>query len=100
MFLRVVHPGRILKEDLEDLGVSARELARQISVPPNRITQIIRGQRGISGDTALRLGHWFGTSAEFWMNLQKTYELNLARKEVGAQVERFQRRELPKEAAE
>jgi antitoxin HigA-1 len=100
MFLRVVHPGRILKEDMEDLGVSARELARQISVPPNRITQIIRGQRGISGDTALRLGHWFGTSAEFWMNLQKTYELNLARKEVGAHVERLQRRELPKEAAE
>ncbi len=80
--------------------MSARELARQINVPANRITQIIRGQRGISGDTALRLGHWFGMSPEFWMNLQKTYELNLARKEVGGEVEKLASREPHKEAAE
>ena len=62
MFLRVVHPGGILEDALEELNMSARELARQIKVPANRITQIIRGERGITGDTALRLGHWFGTS--------------------------------------
>ncbi len=100
MFLRIVHPGRILKEDLDDMAVSGRELARQINVPPNRISQIIRGQRGITGDTALRLGRWFGTSAEFWMNLQKTYELNLARREVGAEIEKLAQRDEHKEAAE
>jgi addiction module HigA family antidote len=100
MFKRVVHPGGILGDELDELGVSARELARQVGVPANRITQIIRGQRGISGDTALRLGHWFGTSPEFWINLQKTYELNLARRDVGEEVERLARREQQKEAAE
>jgi len=99
-FLCVVHPGGILGDELDELGISARELARQINVPANRITQIIRGQRGISGDTALRLGHWFGMSAEFWMNLQKTYELNLARSQVGEEVENLPRRELAEEAAE
>jgi antitoxin HigA-1 len=100
MFRRVVHPGGILGDALEELGMSARGLARQIKVPANRITQIIRGERGISGDTALRLGHWFGTSPEFWMNLQKTYELNLARAEVGEEVRKLPSRELAKEAAE
>jgi antitoxin HigA-1 len=100
MFRRVVHPGGILGDALEELGISARELARQIDVPANRITQIIRGERGLSGDTALRLGHWFGTSPEFWMNLQKTYELNLARKQVGDEVAKLPRREMAKEAAE
>jgi antitoxin HigA-1 len=99
-FRLVVHPGEILGEELEELGISARELARQISVPANRITQIINGQRGISGDTALRLGHWFGTSPEFWMNLQKTYELNLARSQIGEEVEKLPRREQLTEAAE
>jgi antitoxin HigA-1 len=100
MFRRVVHPGGILGDALEELGMSARGLARQIKVPANRITQIIRGERGISGDTALRLGHWFGTSPEFWMNLQKTYELNLARAEVGEEIRKLPSRELAKEAAE
>jgi addiction module HigA family antidote len=100
MFKRVVHPGGILGDELEELGISARELARQINVPANRITQIIRGQRGISGDTALRLGHWFGMSPEFWMNLQKTYELNLARQQVGAEVARLMQRDQREEAAE
>jgi addiction module HigA family antidote len=91
----VVHPGEIA-----ELGVSARELARRINVPPNRITQIIRGQRGITGDTALRLGRWFGTGPELWMNLQKTYELNLARREVGKEIEKVAQREQYGEAAE
>jgi addiction module HigA family antidote len=100
MFRRVVHPGGILADELAELGISARELARQIEVPANRITQIIRGERGISGDTALRLGHWFGTSAEMWLGLQKTYELNLARREVGTEIEALPRRAVHKEAAE
>jgi antitoxin HigA-1 len=99
-FLCVVHPGDILGDELRELGISAREMARQIKVPANRVTQIIRGERGISGDTALRLGHWFGTSPEFWMNLQKTYELNRARAEIGEEVKKLPRRELAKEAAE
>jgi addiction module HigA family antidote len=69
-----VHPGEHLAEELRELGLSAAELSRQIDVPVNRITGIIHGQRGITADTALRLGHWFGTSPQFWMNLQQTYE--------------------------
>lgn len=96
----VVHPGEVLGEELEELGVSARELARQINVPANRITQIIAGRRGVSGDTALRLGHWFGTGPQLWLNLQSTYELNLARQQVGNDVEKLPRREQVREAAE
>lgn len=96
----IVHPGEILGDELAELGISARELARQIQVPANRVTQIIRGQRGVSGDTALRLGHWFGTGPELWMNLQKTYELNLARQEVGDQIKGLAQRNQHKEAAE
>jgi len=100
MFLRVVHPGGILADELQELGISAREFARQIGVPANRITQIINEQRGISGDTALRLGHWFGTGPELWMNLQSTYELNLARKLAGPKIDALPRREQYEEAAE
>lgn len=81
-----IHPGEHLAEELRELGITAAELSRQIDVPVNRITGIINGQRGITADTALRLGHWFGTSPQFWMNLQQQYELRLAEKEVGAQV--------------
>ncbi|MDH3195907.1 MAG: HigA family addiction module antitoxin [Hyphomicrobiales bacterium] len=88
-FQCVVHPGEILADELNELGISARELARQIRVPANRITQIINGQRGISGDTALRLGHWFGTGPRFWINLQSTYDLNLARSRTGSEVARL-----------
>src|SRR5688572_8781932 len=95
-----IHPGEILADELQEIGVTPTELSRQIKVPANRITQIIRGERGISGDTALRLGHWFGTSPDFWMGLQKTYELNLARQQVGAAIEKLARREQPQEAAE
>src|SRR5262245_1285879 len=81
-----IHPGEHLAEELKGMGLSAAELARQIDVPVNRITGIINGQRAITADTALRLGHWFGTSPEFWLNLQKLYELRLARHEVGARI--------------
>jgi addiction module HigA family antidote len=84
-----IHPGEHLAEELKELGISAAELARQIAVPVNRVTGIINGQRAITADTALRLGHWFGTSPEFWLNLQKLYELRLAREEIGASVEKL-----------
>jgi len=77
---------------LRELGVSAAELSRQIDVPVNRITGIIYGQRGITADTALRLGHWFGTSPQFWMNLQQLYEQRLAKSEVGAKISALPRR--------
>lgn len=81
-----IHPGEHLAEELSELQLSAAELARQIRVPVNRITSIINGQRGVTADTALRLGHWFGTSAEFWLNLQKIYELRLAQSEHGDKI--------------
>jgi antitoxin HigA-1 len=84
-----IHPGEHLAEELKELGISAAELARQIDVPVNRVTGILNGQRGVTADTALRLGHWFGTSPEFWLNLQTLYELRLARQEVGSRVKRL-----------
>ena len=84
-----IHPGEHLAEELKDLGISAAELARQIEVPVNRITEIMNGQRGVTADTALRLGHWFGTSPEYWLNLQKLYELRIARAEVGDRLKRL-----------
>lgn len=87
-----IHPGEHLAEELRELGVSAAELSRQIDVPVNRITGIIHGQRGITADTALRLGHWFGTGPQFWMNLQQLYELRLAENEVGAKIAALPRR--------
>jgi addiction module HigA family antidote len=87
-----IHPGEHLAEELRELGITAAELSRQIDVPVNRITGIIHGQRGITADTALRLGHWFGTSPQFWMNLQQLYELRLAESEVGAKIAALPRR--------
>jgi addiction module HigA family antidote len=84
-----IHPGEHLAEELKELGVSAAELARQIDVPVNRVTAILNGQRGVTADTALRLGHWFGTSPEFWLNLQTLYELRRARKLSGARVNKL-----------
>lgn len=81
-----IHPGEILADELKELGVTPTELSRQIDVPPNRLSQIIRGKRAITGDTALRLGHWFKTSAELWLNLQTAYDLRTAAKEVGGVV--------------
>lgn len=79
-----IHPGAHLEEQLSALDMSAAELARQLQVPTNRITEILRGERAITGDTALRLGHFFGTSADFWLNLQKLYELRIAERKIGA----------------
>lgn len=81
-----IHPGEILATELSELGVTPTELSRQIKVPPNRVTQIIKGQRGITGDTALRLGHWFGTSAQFWLNLQSAYDIRIAKAAAGAEI--------------
>ncbi len=87
-----VHPGEILGDELAELGVSPTELARQLRVPHNRITQIIQGKRAVTGDTALRLGHWFGTSAVFWMNLQSLYDLEVAQQLNGPEVARLPNR--------
>jgi addiction module HigA family antidote len=76
----------ILADELSELQITPTELSRQISVPPNRISQIIQGKRAITGDTALRLGHWFQTSPQFWLNLQSAYDLRLASDEVGREV--------------
>jgi antitoxin HigA-1 len=92
-----IHPGEHLGEELEALNMSASELARRLAVPPNRITEIINGQRAITGDTALRLAHFFGTSAEFWLNLQSIYELRIAEKKIGKSLRtlpRLRRRTL------
>lgn len=87
MFKRAVHPGEILKEELEELGVSPTEFARQIDVPPNRVGQIIAGKRSVSADTALRFGHWFGVEAQFWLNLQTQFDLIIAEQNVGEAVQ-------------
>ena len=84
-----IHPGETLRDDLEALGMSASELARRIEVPVNRVTQILNGQRAVTGDTALRLGRFFGTSGEFWLNLQKLYELRLAERDHGDEIGRL-----------
>lgn len=80
-------PGEILADELRDVGISPTELSRQIAVPPNRISQIIQGRRAITGDTALRLGHWFQTSGQFWLDLQTAYDLRCAAEQVGAEIE-------------
>ena len=97
MALPVIHPGEHLAEELQALDMSAAELARKIDVPTNRITQILNGTRAITGDTALRLAHFFGTSAEFWLNLQSLYELRIAQEKAGKSIKALptlKRREL------
>src|SRR5882757_11021582 len=86
-----IHPGEHLAEELGALSMSAAELARQLGVPTNRITEILNARRGITSDTALRLAHFFGTSAEFWLNLQGLYEIRLAERRSGKSI-----RTLPK----
>jgi addiction module HigA family antidote len=86
MAVIAIHPGEHLSEELQTLGMSAAELARNLGVPTNRITQILNGQRAITGDTALRLAHFFGTTPEFWLNLQNLYELRLAQKKTGKTI--------------
>jgi addiction module HigA family antidote len=93
MAFTAIHPGEHLAEELKTLKMSAAELARKIHVPTNRVTQILNGTRAITGDTALRLGHFFGTSAEFWLNLQSLYELRLAQKKAGKSIRALPRLE-------
>lgn len=96
MPVTAIHPGEHLAEELEALDMSAAELARKLDVPTNRVTQIVNGTRSITGDTALRLGHFFGTSAQFWLNLQSLYELRIAQQKAGRAIKslpRLKRRE-------
>src|ERR1700693_6285088 len=86
MAISAIHPGEHLAEELKTLDMSAAELARKIDVPTNRVTQILNGVRSITGDTALRLAHFFGTSPEFWLNLQSLYELRLAQQKAGKTI--------------
>jgi addiction module HigA family antidote len=81
-----IHPGEHLAEQLEELGLSAAELGRRLGVPTNRVTAILHGRRAITGDTALRLGHFFGISPQFWLNLQALYDLRIAEKKVGGAI--------------
>jgi addiction module HigA family antidote len=91
MALTAIHPGEHLAEELEALDMSAAELARRIGVPTNRVTQILNGTRAVTGDTALRLAHFFGTSAQFWLNLQSLYDLRLAQRKAGKSIQRLPR---------
>jgi addiction module HigA family antidote len=84
-----IHPGEILDEELRELDMSARKLAAKLGVPSNRLSQIISGKRDITADTALRLARYFGTSPNFWMNLQTAYDLDLASQEVGETIKRI-----------
>lgn len=92
MSLPPVIPGEVLADELTELGITPTELARQLRVPHNRISQIIQGKRAITGDTALRLGHWIGTSAAFWMNLQGLHDLRVAEESLGDEVAGLPRR--------
>ena len=86
--MRAIHPGEILKGEMEELSLSANSLAKILDVPTNRITAIINEQRGITADTALRLAQFFGTTADFWMSLQSSYDVKIARAAVGAKIEK------------
>jgi addiction module HigA family antidote len=88
-----IHPGERLAEELKELGLAAAEFARQIEVPVNRITGILNGHRGVTAGAALRLGHWFGASPQFWMNLQRLYELRRAEGALGQKLAKLPRRE-------
>jgi addiction module HigA family antidote len=96
-----IHPGEVLSDELQEIGLSAKRLADIIEVPPNRLYQLLAGKRSMTADTALRLGQYFGMSADFWMNLQSAYELDLARQQVGKAIRRIPRREsaVPQPAA-
>ena len=87
MARKPIHPGEILADELTEIGMSAAELARQINVPANRISQILSGKRSITADTALRIGKWFGTGPKIWLNLQQAYDLDVAKLEIGSDLE-------------
>lgn len=92
-----IHPGEILRDELKEIGITGTALSRQLKVPENRVPQIIAGKRNITADTALRLGKWFGTTPDFWLNLQKSYELRRAAQQIGDEIETIPTR--PKESA-
>ena len=94
-----IHPGEHLALELEELDMSASALARNLDVPVNRITSILNGRRAITGDTALRLAHFFGTSPEFWLNLQSLYELRTAQRKVGKRIIALPKLKRPQDAA-
>ena len=89
-----IHPGEIIADEIAELGINATELARIIHVPANRISQIIASKRAITADTALRLGRWFGTGPNIWLNLQQAYELDLVCQEIGTELENILPREM------
>jgi len=90
-FALEVHPGEILREQMEELGLSANALGAQLGVPANRVSTILRGTRGITADTALRLGRFFGQTPEFWMNLQRAYDLVVTERVIGNDLKRIRR---------
>lgn len=98
MARKPIHPGEHLSEELEELAISAAELARRLEVPTNRVTSILNGQRAITGDTALRLAHFFGTSPELWLNLQNLDELRLAQEKSGKAIRKLPRLKQLEEA--
>ena len=98
MALIAIHPGEHLAEELKELDMSAAELARRLHVPTNRITGILNGQRAVTGDTALRLAHFFGMSPEFWLDLQGLYELRVAQQKAGKSIRTLPRLKRPERA--
>jgi len=93
--IRPIHPGEILKDEIAEIGLSANAFAQALHVPANRITAILNGSRSITADTALRISQFFGTTPEFWLNLQTAYDLKVARLTVGSKVEHEVRSFLP-----
>lgn len=91
-----VHPGELLRDELQEIGTSMNELARALRVPMNRVSALVNGKRSITADTAMRLARYFGTSAQYWLNLQSAYDLELAVRDNGARIER---EVLPRDAA-
>ncbi|MDE2734914.1 MAG: HigA family addiction module antitoxin [Gemmatimonadota bacterium] len=89
MLKRAVHPGEVLKDELEGMGIAPTTFARQINVPPNRVGQIIAGKRSVTGDTALRFGHWFGVEPQFWLDLQTQFDLVAADRRAGVAIRRL-----------
>jgi addiction module HigA family antidote len=91
-----IHPGKLLRDELHEIGVSLNELGRALRVPMNRISAIVNGNRAITVDTAMRLARYFGTSPQYWLNLQSAYDLEVAEQEIRPQIER---EVLPRTAA-
>jgi antitoxin HigA-1 len=91
-----IHPGELLYDELEEIGISLNELARALRVPMNRISAVVNGKRSITADTAMRLARYFGTSPQYWLNLQSAYDLEIAEIKIGSKIDR---EVLPRSAA-